>query len=918
MNYISFSLNGAWEMFYQKDAYISTDVPALYNPAHEPSALVLNAVPGYWEDMTEEFKLMPFFCKLNINPKYGIQQYPILGTAPDMALPNIIGNFFYRRTFVCERIMRDTVIYFEGVQNSVSVWINGHFIGRHEGYSTPFEMEIPDGVFICGENEIVLSVSNHCLEGYSKKPISGLTSRAANEYTGGITGNVELRAYNCPLRDVSLFVSEDCSLVTVKTQSVEDTDFKWVVSDGDNVLKSGEANGDFAFNTSGLECWSPENPKLYDIKMICKDGLFLRKFGIRRLLADGVHFKLNGMPYYLRGICEHCYFPETIHPNHDLAYYRSIIKNIKRLGFNFIRFHTYIPEEEYMQAADELGVLLHVECPNNTTVSEWKEIVKFCQKHTSVVIYCCGNELSINEAFIEYLNECADIVHENTDALFSPMSAMRGLEYGWWNVDEETEKKLLDTPFKHHPERFEKLGKFSDMYSSYANGLLSYFSLDGEAKELDEWSKVYNKPRVSHEICIDGTYTDLSLKDRYKGLRVGKTEMFSSIERHLEEKGVLQKAPLYFKNSSEWQRRMRKHCFETARLSNNLAGYDFLGPIDTHWHTFGYDVGLMNEFYELKPGETERNVLMYNSPTVVLTDLGKKTNFFAGEELSFTVFTSHYGREDLKDAKLIIRIMAGGKVIKRDEITVKQAKNGKVTKLYDFSYLLPQSEKPYAAKLYITLDGNEVFAENEWELYVFPKTENSDKENIVLSNGMDIEELVELLSDGKNVLLLGSTPFESLPTEFRIALAGRTAGNLATVVNDHPVLENMPHEGFCSWQFCDLMQGGSAVCFGTDDVPFNPIIEVVSTHKYVIRQAAMFEFSALNGKLFVCSFDFKDSDPASKWLLSQIVSYVKSDEFKPRDYLDENGLRLLASRKVKKAEENKNFAFNANDKTAVS
>ena len=93
---------------------------------------------------------------------------------------------------------------------------------------------------------------------------------------------------------------------------------------------------------------------------------------------------------------------------------------------------------------------------------------------------------------------------------------------------------------------------------------------------------------------------------------------------------MLEKAPLYFNNSSEWQRRIRKHCFEETRLCNNLAGFDFLGPIDTHWHTFGYDVGMMNEFYELKPGETVRNVLMYNSPTIVLNDLKTKYNYYSG------------------------------------------------------------------------------------------------------------------------------------------------------------------------------------------------------------------------------------------------------------------------------------------------
>lgn len=55
---------------------------------------------------------------------------------------------------------------------------------------------------------------------------------------------------------------------------------------------------------------------------------------------------------YLRGICEHCYYPETVHPTHDIDFYRNVILTIKKLGFNFIRFHTHIPVEEYMQAAE--------------------------------------------------------------------------------------------------------------------------------------------------------------------------------------------------------------------------------------------------------------------------------------------------------------------------------------------------------------------------------------------------------------------------------------------------------------------------------------------------------------------------------------------------------------------------------------
>ena len=411
------------------------------------------------------------FCFLRVNPEYGIQQYPISGVAPDMALPNVIGNFFYRRTFMCENITKPTALHFEGIQNAVSVWINDEFLGRHEGYSTPFDVEFPEGVLQNGENTIVLSVSNHRLEGYDGEPVSGLTSREANECTGGITGDVELRVYSCPLRDVALLVSDDCKSVAVKIEAV------------------GESTGDFVFDNDGLDFWSPENPKLYTFEISFGDDSLSRKFGVRRLLADGPHFTLDGNPYYLRGICEHCYFSDKIYPAHDLNYYRSIIKAIKKLGFNFVSFHTYIPEEEYMQAADEL------------------------------------------------------------------------------------EKAL------------------------------------GEVK---------------------------------------------------------------------------------------------------------------------------------------------------------------------------------------------------------------------------------------------------------------------------NILILGTEPFVSLPTTYRIALAGRCSGNLATVIADHPVFNDLPHDGFCGWQFNNLMEKGNAICFECDDVPFNPILEVVSTHKFPIKQSALIEFNALNGKLLVCSFNFMDNDPAASWLKAKLISYMNS------------------------------------------
>lgn len=906
MLYKSILLNKNWEMSYSENLYDSTQLPEF------KGFEINNAVPGFWEDMVSEFRKAPFFRELKISSSYGIQSYPLVSYAPDMALPQIVGTFFYKKKIFLENIEKKCVICFEGVQNTVSVWINGMFLEKHIGYSAPFEIDIQNDIFKEGENEIVLAVSNFSIEGYKSEIVSGLTNRAVNEFSGGITGDIELRTYFSELKDISVFVSEKCDFVDVKVGT--DENIKWYVSDDDKIVKKGESNGDFSFSTENMEFWSPENPKLYTLKIETKYCNFEKKFGVRRLICNGSQFLLNNLPYYLLGVCEHCYYPKTVHMPHDISFYRNNIKTLKKLGFNFIRFHTYVPVREYMQAADEEGMLIQIEAPNNATLSEWSEIVDFCRNYTSVVIYCCGNERYIDEDYINHLELCAAEVHKKTDSIFSPMSAMRGVEYSFSKND----VGLCEEPFLHHPKRLKRISEFSDMYNSYPNGHHSYFSMDSDPEVVDEWNSIYNKPRVSHEICIDGTYSDLSLEERYEGTLIGKTEMFSSIKNHLREKGVLKNAPLYFKNSCEWQRRVRKYCFEMVRKCHNIAGYDFLGPIDTHWHTFGYDVGMMNEFYELKPGETLQNVRRYNSSTVILNTLDKKTNFFSGEEINFDVFVSHFGNKDLSNCELNIKIMIDNTVIMREKTAVSQIKNGKINCVKTFSNVLPEFEKPAELKLFITLDSDDIYCENEWELYVFSQKNSENKNAVIITDGISANDLKNLLEDGKNVIILGKTPFKSLPTSFKIALAGRTSGNLATVIYDHPVFKDFPHDGFCGWQFCKLLEGGEAVVFDSEKLPFNPVIEVVSTHKNVILQSVFFEFKAFNGKLLVCSFNFDEKDSAAEWLKNKIVDYVNSDGFKPQFNLTEEDFLFMINDKEIKLEKNSNLAMNINDKTTKS
>lgn len=906
----SLSLDGAWEMAYRSNAWESAELPVF------AGVRVAKAVPGFWEDMVPAFRAAGMADEFKINPAYVRQTLPIADRARDTTLPNISGCFFYRRKFtLAETPGTPAFLAFDCVRNKVGAWINGVFVAFREGFSTPFELPVPPGVLREGENEIVLAVSNNPVKGYNGKNASGLATRSLFECTGGIDGKVELRLAKSSLRDVYVTTAKDLKSFTVHlADGGSGEKFKWEIRRGLAAVAGGEAAGDFSLSTGGFELWSPENPVLYTLAITAPGGGLEQKFGIRRFSAEGERLKLNGEFVYLRGITEHCYFAETVHPPRDLERYREMTKKRKELGFNFLRFHTWVPPEEYLQATDELGMLVHVESPNYTTLEEYRAIVEFARRHPSVVAYCTGNETKIDAAAEEYLKSCAQIVHGATDALFTPMSAMRRVEY---MLGRGGKDKL---PFEHDGAKMKRLALFSDYFTSYQLGAASYYSLNGYgAGEVDDWGDAYcRKPRVSHEICIDGSFCDTSLESLYpENSPIVAAGVFAEVKRHLAQRGLLSRAPDYVRNSCEWMRRIRKFTFEKMRSMRRTAGYDFLGDIDSRWHTFGYSDGMMDEFFRLKHGESVENVLRYNSAAVLLADLGSDFNVRAGAAKRVEFSISNFAA-DAKDAELRLELVEaeGGRRVWSARKNACNVANGDVATLGAFDVAVPDADKPAKYLLRAAFDGGAVKACNEWEIYAFPPAQAPEAEapdGLRVVSDISREQLLSAMGRGERVLLLGAGPFKALKTTFRIGLAGRSSGNSATVVKpDHPALEGFPHEGFCSWQFRRLMEGGSAVQLEAG-VPFDPVVEVVSSDKFLIRQAMLFEYNVGAGRLAVCSFNFDESDPAAAWLKAHLAAYAASDGFKPRDSLTVEQLAAAIDAPLLKAGANANVAANPND-----
>ena len=158
--------------------------------------------------------------------------------------------------------------------------------------------------------------------------------------------------------------------------------------------------------------WSPKSPYLYQVNVrLYFEGNELdsvaERFGMREIATDGNRLLLNGKPIFYRGFGDDCVFPNTIAPPADKEVYRARFKIAKEYGFNYIRCHSWIPPKEYLDAADELGIMVQPELPiayaqfYNAGTPElrqfytdtWRDVIKANRNHPSIVTWSMSNEM---------------------------------------------------------------------------------------------------------------------------------------------------------------------------------------------------------------------------------------------------------------------------------------------------------------------------------------------------------------------------------------------------------------------------------------------------------------------------------------------------------------------------------------------
>ncbi|MHB1318493.1 MAG: glycoside hydrolase family 2 protein [Anaerolineae bacterium] len=283
---------------------------------------------------------------------------------------NYEGVAWYRRAF-CLPECRAAKICFAAVTQQANVWLDGEPIGAHYGGFTPFSFLVLAPR--TGKHELIVRVDS------THDSRSTIPSDRLDWFRyGGISRPVWIEvlqgeAYVDSLRITPVLTGTQAALnVRAEIASVAQAtrDVRWTLWVDDVAVHSetvvvGHGSSEvlmFGQTLDKVEIWSPENPRLYAIRLEIDGDDVIDRTGFREVQVVGEEIHLNGMPLRIRGVNRHEDHPEwgPSLPEHLML---RDLRLLKDWGGNAIRGAHYPNDQRFLDLCDELGVLFIEEIP---------------------------------------------------------------------------------------------------------------------------------------------------------------------------------------------------------------------------------------------------------------------------------------------------------------------------------------------------------------------------------------------------------------------------------------------------------------------------------------------------------------------------------------------------------------------------
>ena len=348
-----------------------------------------------------------------------VYQTPMSGIGVD----EIHETVWYKRYFKIDSELKNKriTLNFGAVDYLAEVYLNGHFLGSHEGGYTPFHFEITN--CLAEDNVLVVRVTDTCDvtqprgKQFWKQPVSRCW------YTGstGIWQSVWIEATAGKRIDLLRFTPDiDNNAVETEITVNEYTpgdSLLLEVSYKEQAVKTMTVNLDYIYSKitvnlleddfiDELHYWWPHDPNLYSVKLtLTSKGQTADEvetyFGMRKIAVENGRVLLNNVPFYSKLILDQGYWRESgLTPPSDDAI-KSDIEMTKKYGFNGARKHQKIEDPRYYYWADVMGLIVWGEVPSaykfntkeiDNLLRDFQEFVKRDYNHPSIVVWVPLNE----------------------------------------------------------------------------------------------------------------------------------------------------------------------------------------------------------------------------------------------------------------------------------------------------------------------------------------------------------------------------------------------------------------------------------------------------------------------------------------------------------------------------------------------
>lgn len=303
-------------------------------------------------------------------------------------------SWYQKEVLVNAKKNQKVFLEFEGAHQRTKLWVNGEYVGEHAtGGFTPFHFDITAFVKPDQNNTLVVFLDNRIDKAI---PPDGFT----RDYIlfGGLYRDVYLTitddlhfTYNWESKTSGIFittptVNERDATVSVRSEvqnsSNQEKSFvvaTQIVDANKNIVAEVESTHVLSANskttikhttglTENIQLWSPDNPYLYRVYSQIKvngkniddlnNPLGLRTFELR--LNEGL--LLNGKPIEVIGANRHQHYPYIGDAVPNNLHRNDAIK-FKQAGMNLVRLAHYPHDNSFIEACDELGLIVVEEPP---------------------------------------------------------------------------------------------------------------------------------------------------------------------------------------------------------------------------------------------------------------------------------------------------------------------------------------------------------------------------------------------------------------------------------------------------------------------------------------------------------------------------------------------------------------------------